>query len=136
MVAQGESDLSELAELLVQDEPAANYASVENSPELAGAEVDRLIRKGFAIFYKDWDAVVADFGKVLVSKLACIIKARADGTLRVRDVLDLRRSGFNKHVRQQERVVLPRLKDLVADGLALMDGDKEGNGGLHAGGRL
>jgi hypothetical protein len=28
------------------------------------------------------------------------------------------------------------LKDLVADGLALMDGDEEDNGGLHAGGRL
>ena len=56
----------------------------------------------------------------MVSKLAAILKPRADGTLKVRLVIDYRRSGVNAHVRTGERVVLPRLKDAIADAVFLM----------------
>ena len=52
---------------------------------------------------------------MLVSKLACVVKTREDGTLKVRNVLDLLRSGNNDGVQLRERVVLARVKDLVED---------------------
>ena len=100
---------------LVDEEPSSNYKSVEEAVELSGAEVDRLIEKGHAVKYESWQDVIEALGEVLVSKLACIVKTREDGTLKVRNVLDLRRSGYNDGVRLKERIVLPRVKDLVED---------------------
>ena len=57
-----------------------------------------------------------------MSKLACIIKVRDDGTRKVRNVLDLRRSGYNEMVSLPERVVLPRLRDILDDARALARG--------------
>ena len=64
---------------------------------------------------------MAGFESVLVSKLAVIVKDREDGTKKVRLVLDLRRSGYNHFVKCEERIVLPRLKDLVDEALSLME---------------
>ena len=100
---------------LVDEEPLSNYKSVEEAVELSGAEVDRLIEKGYAVKYESWQDVIEALGEVLVSKLACIVKTREDGTLKVRNVLDLRRSGYNDGVQLKERIVLPRVKDLVED---------------------
>ena len=107
-------------------EPDGNYASVVMEAELSGAEVDRLITKGYAVRYDTWEDVIEAFGGALVSKLACIVKARDDGTLKVRNVLDLRRSGYNRLVAVPERVVLPRLHDLVEDSRVLMRHAKQG----------
>ena len=101
------------------EEPAGNYASVEKEAELSGAEIDRLVAKGYAVRYETWDDVRAAFGGALVSKLACVVKTREDGTLKVRNVLDLRRSGYNEWVVLPERVVLPRLRDAIDDARAL-----------------
>ena len=51
----------------------------------------------------------------MISKLAAIVKPRADGSLKTRLVVDMRRSGVNACVRLQERIVLPRIQDVVAD---------------------
>ena len=83
---------------MTNEEPLVNYASVEEAPELAAAEIDRFVANKFAVHYASWDEVVQEFGKSLVSKIARIVKVRDDGTLKVRNVLDLRRSGFNAHV--------------------------------------
>ena len=116
----------ELEQFLVDEEPGSNYKSVEEVSEVAGAEVDRLVKKGFAKFYKTWEEVIAEHGKVLSSKLACIVKVREDGTLKVRDVIDLRRSGYNLLVKMVERIVLPRTKDLVDDALSMMEANVRG----------
>ena len=79
------------------------------------------MKKGFAKFYKTWEDVIYEHGKVLSSKLACMVKVREDGTLKVRDVIDLRRSGYNLLVKMVERIVLPRTKDLVDDALSMME---------------
>ena len=115
-------DSKDINEEIVQTEPGQNYDSVDFYPELSGGEVDRLIEKGFAVRYGSWDEVLSDFGGALVSKLACIVKQRDDGSLKVRNVLDLRRSGYNEHVALAERVVLPRMKDLVDDAVGLAKG--------------
>ena len=111
----------EIRKSMTRSAPWSNYSSVVDEPELSAAEVDRLIDKGFAKLYHSWDEVMADFESVLVSKLAVIVKEREDGTQKVRLVLDLRRSGYNNVVKCEERIVLPRLKDLVDEALSLME---------------
>ena len=64
----------------------------------------------------------------MVSKLACIVKHRDDGSWKVRNVLDLRRSGCNSHAALAERVVLPRMKDLVDDVVDLAKNLQHGEG--------
>ena len=76
-------------------EPLRNYLSVEEAKDVAGEEVGRVISKGYATFYP---YVKREFGNVLVSKLACIVEERPDGTSKVRMVCDLRRSGYNQFV--------------------------------------
>jgi hypothetical protein len=88
--------------------------------------VDRLIEKGYAVKYDTWEDVTNAFGGVLVSKLACIVKEKEDGTLKVRNVLDLRRSGYNEVVKLQERIVLPRVQDLIGDARDLKRSTREG----------
>eukprot|EP00971_Amphidinium_carterae_P334202 6469348-Amphidinium_carterae.1 len=114
-ITEKEPEIEEVEHKVSVHTPEGNYKSVEEEPMLAGEEIDRLIEKGFAIWMPTWKSVLDKFGSVLVSKLACIVKTREDGSLKVRNVLDLRRSGYNRCVKQRERVVLPRLGDLLTD---------------------
>ena len=50
-----------------------------------------------------------------MSKLAAIVKVRSDGSERVRIIIDMLRSGLNLFVQLEERIVLPRLRDVMAD---------------------
>jgi hypothetical protein len=70
--------------------------------------------------------VAAWGGKVLVSKLAASIKPRPDGTEKVRIIIDMLRSGINAFVRLSERIVLPRLRDVVANAMWMMGQCLEG----------
>ncbi|CAE8623358.1 unnamed protein product [Polarella glacialis] len=115
-------------EIVMKFEPAANYKSVEEQRELAGEEIDRAITKGYASWRATWKELLEEFGEVVVSMMACIIKERPDGTLKVRLVADLRRSGCNEFVSASERIVLPRpseaVEDITALGEALEDGEE------------
>ena len=86
-------------------------------------EIARLAEKGFVTIYKDWDAVRARFGNVVVSKMAAVVKSKDDGSTKLRIIIDMLRSRVNEHVRLHERIVLPRLQDLVADAMAITDCD-------------
>ena len=48
--------------------------------------------------------------------MAALTKTREDGSLKLRLIIDMLRSGVNEHVRVHERIVLPRLSDM-AEGL-------------------
>ena len=50
---------------------------------------------------------------MLVSRLAAILKWKRDGSLKVRIIIDMLRSKLNEFVRLGERIVLPRLRDVV-----------------------
>ena len=50
---------------------------------------------------------------MLVSKLAAIVKQKPDGTEKVRIIIDMLRSRCNEFVRLNERVVLPRMRDVI-----------------------
>eukprot|EP00969_Alexandrium_andersonii_P111855 4940245-Alexandrium_andersonii.AAC.1 len=51
------------------------------------------------------------FGGGTVSKVALILKTKADGSTKRRLVVDLRRSGGNALARAPQRIVLPRIVD-------------------------
>ncbi len=57
-------------------------------------------------------------GDVTLSKIGVIAKQKAE-KMKLRLVHDLRRSGKNDEVKVDQRVVLPRLMDVVEDGLAV-----------------
>ena len=118
--AKGEAH-AELWRHWARTEPTANYASVEEHRELVMAEVDRLRTSGFVTIYSSWAAVLAKFGNVVVSKMAAISKARDDGSTKLRLIIDMRRSNVNDHARLHERIVLPRVVDLLQDALAMLE---------------
>ena len=101
-------------------EPTTNYKSVHENAAIVNAEVDRLAGKGFVTKCPTWADVKRRFGNVVVSKVAAITKLREDGTTKLRLIIDMLRSGVNAHVRLHERIVLPRIVDLLADLLALL----------------
>ena len=55
-----------------------------------------------------------------MSKLAAILKPRTDGSLKVRLVIDYRRSGVNAFVKTRERVVLPRAREAIDNAVFMM----------------
>ena len=110
-----------LDEIFATSEPRANYKSYEEAYTHVAPELERLRQAGYVEVLGSWSEVTARFGRsVVVSKLAAILKPRADGSLKVRLVIDYRRSGVNAHVRTPERVVLPRIKDALDDAVYLM----------------
>ena len=60
-------------------EPTANYASVKENQGLVAKEIERLSESGFVTIYEDWEAVLARFGNVVVSKMAAVSKVKEDG---------------------------------------------------------
>ena len=80
-------------------------------------ELARLRSAGYTTHVGTWHDVLKRFGSCVVSKLACIIKVKRDGRTKIRLVIDFRRSGVNGHVKAAERVVLPRIADVLSDGM-------------------
>ena len=66
------------------------------------------------------------FGCCVVSKLACIIKVKRDGRTKIRLAIDFRRSGVNGRVRASERVVLPRIAEVLSYGVWLLSNAEHG----------
>ena len=100
--------------------PQQNYKSMREHSEKVMAELDREVAAGFTTKFDDWEAVKATWSEVLVSKLAAIVKVRNDGSERVRIIIDMLRSGLNLFVKLEERIVLPRLRDIIANALWLL----------------
>ena len=109
-----EGDLSSLA---TDFDAFSNYSSAEEQPQVCLSLLRRMCDKGWALevgsIHEAQQAV--NHPDLVMSRLALISKTRADGSVKHRLVWDLRRSGVNDHVRQGERIVLPRLGDVVAD---------------------
>ena len=60
-----------------------------------------------------------------MSKMAAVVK-REDGTTKLRLIIDMSRSYVNEHVRLHERIVLPRIVDMVRDSVSLLEGSSDG----------
>ena len=107
-------------ELLSEIPAGGNYKSFEEARQYAQPELERIIKEGYATRLGKWRKVLGKFGKVAVSKLACIIKVKKEGSVKARLVIDLRRSGVNHCAVVRERVVLPRLKEALGDAVHLL----------------
>ncbi|CAK0835747.1 unnamed protein product [Prorocentrum cordatum] len=101
-----------------------NYASFyTDGGALAEQEVQRIEQRGYIEIIRDWDEVRSRWPDATASKVALLVKTREDGSTKARIIIDLLRSGVNGGVALPERVVLPRLSDLTAAVLDLMEID-------------
>ena len=90
-----------------------NYKSVRDQPQEAGIEIQRYLDKKFCVRVS-WEWVEANLHSGTTSKMALILKEKPDGSTKRRIILDLRRSMGNSRSEVGERIVLPRLVDVVA----------------------
>ena len=114
------SDTKAISSLYSWNDGHIDCVSVSDGRERVETELARLVEKGYITKYVSWDAWCADYQGVIVSKLAANTKERADGTVKLRLIVDMRRSGLNEHVVLNERIVLPRVRDAVKDVMSLM----------------
>ncbi len=89
-----------------------NYKSVQEQPVEAKIEIERNIRKGF-VKRLSWSDVERDYGKGTCSRMALLLKEKPDGSTKRRIILDMKRSGGNSRAVVKERIILPRLNDVV-----------------------
>ena len=97
-----------------------NYRSYYEYQQLSEEEVDRLEAMRYVIILGTWAEVLARWAYAVATRLASIVKLRTDGSTKLRFVMDLLRSGVNGRSLCPERVVLPRLIDMVNGNLDLM----------------
>ncbi|CAK0822776.1 unnamed protein product, partial [Prorocentrum cordatum] len=109
-----EGDLTE-----TPDAELRNYTSVDGDPH-ADPEVERLKASGFVKTFHSREAVEKYLGgPPQVSKLGMITKVTKAGKTKRRLILDCRESGVNARVKQRQRIVLPRLTDVIDDAMFL-----------------
>jgi len=121
--------MEDMQRIFAKTEHHVNYASVAEHRVAVQAELERLTTKGFMTKVEDWRSLKREFKEVVVNKMACITKLKEDGSVKLRLITDMLRSEVNKFVRLSERIVLPRLCDIVEAALAmtefLPEGDEE-----------
>jgi len=117
-------DSGYLSKLVLGPTGWTNYRSAEDEPELTCSLLDDMVDKQWADKFSTWPQVERALGteEIVMNRLALISKMKPDGSMKHRLVWDLRRSGVNLAILQGERVVLPRLLDLVRDVQAIAGG--------------
>ena len=92
-----------------------NYSTAEEDPMACGEILDTMVQKGWSIVFEEPSEAEAFLGVsgLVLNRLGLIRKVKPDGTVKYRIVWDLRRSGVNLVILQGERVVLPRIADIV-----------------------
>ena len=80
-----------------------------------------MVSQGWALEYSSWQSLTQglESDEITLNKLALISKVKPDGSVKHRLVWDLLRSNVSAHVQQGERVVLPRLMDVINDAVEL-----------------
>ena len=97
------------------DGAATNYKSFQEEVVHAQALLDQLVAAGRVEVYDSWQQVVDQFGPgAKLTRMACMVKRRDSGELKYRIVVDSRRSGINGLMEVRERVILPKITDVVA----------------------
>ena len=101
------------------DERFMHYTSMEESPH-ANDVLDKLVKERYVLEFKDIDQAKRYLGgrTPVLNKMA-LITVMKDGALKHRLILDCRVSGANSNTRKYERVVIPRISDLLRDALKL-----------------
>ena len=104
------------------DDSWQNYQSAESSPDAVKAQLGSMVEQGWCREFDSLDqlAEALNGATPIFSKLGLISKLRDDGTYKHRLIWDLLRSKVNASATQSERIILPRLIDLVNDILDLI----------------
>ena len=89
-----------------------SYKSFKDEPIHAMEEVKRYLDNGFCIEL-DEQELKRQFPSGTVSGLALILKEKEGGSIKRRVIIDLLRSGGSRRCKIQERIVLPRVQDVV-----------------------
>ena len=113
----------------VASDPAGwtNYRSATDDPKIARKLLKKMTDNKWADAVGSWESVEQLVGgRATLNKLGLVSKLRPDGTWKHRLIWDLRESGINGVIRQGERVVLPRLSDVVNSARRL-HGSRQGN---------
>jgi len=99
-----------------------NYASAEAEPGIVQDIIKNMRSEGWIHEFTSMDEVLTflQTERVYLSKIALISKIRDDGSWKHRLIWDLLRSQVNSLATQGERIILPRIIDLVNDSLDLM----------------
>jgi hypothetical protein len=116
----------ELQQAYAHGDQHVNYASVKENTDAVRAELNRLTDLGFMTKVDNWRDLRSQLGPVVVSKMAAIVKERGDGTMKLRLITDMLRSGVNAFVKLSERIVLPRLYDMIEAALRTMENTADG----------
>ena len=96
------------------DGAATKYRSFEEVVH-AQALLDQLVVADRVAVCDSWWQVVDQFGPdAKLTRMACVLKRRDSGELQYRIVVDSRRSGVNGLMEVRERVILPKITDVVA----------------------
>ena len=97
-----------------------NYASVEDDPA-AEDEVKKLADSPYVDVYEDYASLLKwCTSEPIISKLKMVTK-HANNKIKRRLIMDCLVSGVNGQSLQKERILLPRIADLIFDVLALME---------------
>ena len=107
-----ESEQAQLAPELEVQLGMGNYKSMQDDVEGAQQELDRLVSRGFAVYLTKEEAK-QNFHRAIMSRLALITKVKDTGVKKHRIISDLLRSGGNDRARVPERIILPRISDVV-----------------------
>lgn len=108
-----------------------NYQSVESRLDVGLQLLREAETSGFCTLHTSEQELKAALkgDTYALAKLGLISKMKPDGTEKHRLVWDFRRSHLNSHITQPERIVLPRLEDLVDSARELHA--QRGEGGQH-----
>ena len=104
----------------------SNYKSFSENAGNAMTELDRLLKEKHLRFLGEWKVATDEWEDAIATKLAVIVKERADKTVKTRFVVDMLRSGVNGLIRVYERIVLPRGSDLVDSVVDLWEMSRKG----------
>ena len=72
-----------------------NYVSYEENREESGKEMERLIKENHLEVVGSWEEVKSRWPDAMATRIATLVKAREDGSKKVRFIVDMRRSGVN-----------------------------------------
>ena len=116
---EDERDLDDLTSLPRLGEDFSSYQTVEEEDE-AWEEVNRLADLGYLRRYDPYEQVCAALGdEPVLSKFGMIVKSKG-GKTKKRIILDGKQSRVTRCATKRERVILPRVPDVVHDALHMM----------------
>ena len=99
----------------------ANYKSYDENREEAEALFDIELEKGFVEWSPNLASLEAKYGRLIPLAIGFVVKQKLGAKKKVRLVHDLRRSLVNEQIACPERLILPRLRDVVSDILDLLE---------------